>query len=387
MSGSDSDSGSRPGVSGSDSDSGSSPGVSGGTEVGWVRVRRGFLPFTIGVLVLAGALVPLPGFVEAPGAATGVPACVVIQERPSASVDGDFLFTTVSQREATVFDLMAAAVSDNRRVVARQDLLGGRQRGDYLAQQRQVFLDSTDRAVIVALEAAGQTVEREGSGAAIVAVLDDTPAAGVLRAGDVITRIAGQPIRTDDDLVAAIDDTAPLELQVRRDGARRTETVVPEMREIDGQSGPVMGVRIATADPSVELPLAIDVTSGRVGGPSAGLMIGLAVYDLVSDVELADGRRIAGTGTLGLDGRVGGIDNIDLKVAAALAVDADVFVAPGGQADAARAAVPDGGGLEVVGADTFAQVVERLRRDEVADTGSGGGAPVADTPCPFVDTR
>jgi PDZ domain-containing protein len=140
------------------------------------------------------------------------------------------------------------------------------------------------------------------------------------------------------------------------------------LRTVDGERRPVIGVRITTHRPHVELPLSVDVASGRVGGASAGLMISLAVYDLVDDVDLAAGRRIAGTGTLAIDGRVGPIDNIALKVPAAVREGAQVFIAPARQARAARAAVPAGSDLAVIGVDTFDDARTALRRAAPATT-------------------
>lgn len=334
------------------------------SEHGWAWLRRAFVPVSTMLLVLAGAIVPLPGYIERPGTAAGIPACVSIAGRSDLGVNGDILFTTVSQREATVFGLLLAAVVDDQKVVARRDLLGDVRRDLYLERQRQVFLSSTERAIVVALEAAGLAVEVRGSGVDVLDIIAGSPADGVLRAGDVITRVNDEPVATDTALIEAVDGLVPLRLQVWRDGRTATETVRPELRDVDGERRPVIGVRITTHRPRVELPLAIDVASGRVGGPSAGLMIALAVYDLVDDVDLAAGRRIAGTGTLTMDGRVGPIDNIDLKVPAAVRAGAHVFIAPAGQAEAARAALPAGSDMTVISVDTFDDARAALRRGE-----------------------
>lgn len=342
-------------------------------------LRRGFLPVTVAVLVLAGSVVPLPAYIELPGSAAGISACVRIDERPGAAVDGDFLFTTVAQRDATVFGLLIAGLRDDQAVVSRRQLLGGVRRDRYLARQRQVFLGATDRALLVAMAAAGLPAEVRGSGVDVVSVLDDAPAQGVLRAGDVITAVDGGDVHTTDDLIAAIDDDGPVTLAVERDGRTVSRRVIPQLRDVDGDTRPVIGIQITTHAPEVSLPLSVDVASGQIGGPSAGLMIGLAVFDLIDDVDLAAGRRIAGTGTLAVDGAIGEIDGIELKVAAAERAGADVFLAPAGQAAAARHAVPSGSDLVVLGVETFDDARAALRR-------AGGGAASGEAehqPCRF----
>jgi PDZ domain-containing secreted protein len=102
-----------------------------------------------------------------------------------------------------------------------------------------------------------------------------------------------------------------------------------------------------------------------VGGPSAGLMIALAVASRAGPVDLAAGLTVAGTGALAPDGRiegVGGIDHklrsvttrdtatpldafllpeADLALARRTRVDVDVLLVPVGDLDAALAALAE----------------------------------------------
>lgn len=345
------------------------------------RLRPWFLPVAVVVLVLVGLVVPLPAFIEAPGSVTGIPACVAI-DGPSNAVNGDYLLTTVGQREATVFGLLLAGVRTDQRVVGRRALLGDQRRDRFVERQRRAFIDATDRAVVVALRAAGLPVDILGSGADVVEVIADTPADGVLRPGDVITAVDDLPVTTDTDLIAAIDGPERIVVRVQRDGAEHTAALTPQLRDIDGERRPVIGVRITTLDPRIQLPFDVDVASGRIGGPSAGLMIGLAILDLVDDTDLARGGRIAGTGTLALDGTVGTIAGIDFKVAAAARDGADVFLAPAAQVSAARSAVPAGSGLTVIGVESFDDARAALAR-RAADGPVASGVSGPTQPCRF----
>jgi PDZ domain-containing protein len=327
--------------------------ASGASRRGRQGVYGWFLVACLGLLVLGGAVAPLPAFIEMPGSAAGIPPCVAIGAHPDATVNGDFLLTTVAQRDATVFGLLVAGVRDDQRVVGKGELLGEDRRDQYLQRQRSVFVDAIDRAIVVALRSAGLPVDVVGAGADVVDVIDGAPADGVLRPGDVITSVDGEAVTTDGELIAAVDGAAPLDLEIERDGAVRAVRLTPEPRVVDGERRPMIGVRITTFQPQVRLPFDVEVASSRIGGPSAGLMVGLAVLDLVDEDDLAKGRRVAGTGTLGLDGTVGTIDGIDLKVAAAAREGAEIFLAPDAQVADARRAVPPGSDLTVVGVDTF----------------------------------
>ena len=75
-------------------------------------------------------------------------------------------------------------------------------------------------------------------------------------------------------------------------------------------------------------PFEIEIASGDVGGPSAGLMFALGLYDTLTPGDLTGGRTIAGTGTIDLEGEVGGIGGIVDKVVGAERAGASVFLVP-----------------------------------------------------------
>jgi Lon-like protease len=57
-------------------------------------------------------------------------------------------------------------------------------------------------------------------------------------------------------------------------------------------------------------------------------MFTLTLYNALSSKDLTGGRKIAGTGTINLDGTVGPIGGVKQKVAAAEAVGARYFLSP-----------------------------------------------------------
>ena len=64
---------------------------------------------------------------------------------------------------------------------------------------------------------------------------------------------------------------------------------------------PVVGITLATGyryEPEISFDL-----GQRIGGPSAGLVFALAIYDKITDGPLLAGRHVAGTGTITPDGR------------------------------------------------------------------------------------
>ena len=87
--------------------------------------------------------------------------------------------------------------------------------------------------------------------------------------------------------------------------------------------------------PNEEKQEAIDFSTEGVGGPSAGLMFTLDIYDQLVGTDLRKGRIIAGTGTIEADGSVGDIGGAGLKVVSAAESGAEIFFVPNNPVDEA----------------------------------------------------
>lgn len=66
----------------------------------------------------------------------------------------------------------------------------------------------------------------------------------------------------------------------------------------------------------------------NVGGPSGGLLQTLALYNSLVPEDITKGRKIAGTGTIELDGSVGPIGGIQQKIYTAFDDDMEIFLCP-----------------------------------------------------------
>ncbi|TSA48527.1 MAG: hypothetical protein D4R50_00965 [Actinomycetales bacterium] len=90
-----------------------------------------------------------------------------------------------------------------------------------------------------------------------------------------------------------------------------------------------------TRDQLVEKNVRFDVK--RTGGPSGGMIFAIGVIELLTPRDILDGRHIAGTGTIAIDGTVGPIGGINEKIYAAHKAGAKIFLAPlGNQSDIAN---------------------------------------------------
>ena len=67
---------------------------------------------------------------------------------------------------------------------------------------------------------------------------------------------------------------------------------------------------------------------GNESGPSGGLMTTLDIYNKLTNKDITNGLKIAGTGTIELDGSIGEIGGVKYKLLGATSDKADVFLVP-----------------------------------------------------------
>jgi PDZ domain-containing protein len=277
---------------------------------------------------------------------------------------GRLSFTVVYERAASLPDALVESTRPGVRVVPYERIIPPGQTEEQSSRQaRRLMSESQVAAAVVALRAIGYDVAVGGQGVRIVATLPGTPASEALRPDDVVLAIDGRRTGTATELIEAIRRPQPgetLDLRLRREGQETTVRVgtVPAQNE---PSRPMVGATVETEGFEARMPVEVSVESGPVVGPSAGLMFALGIYDALTPGELAAGVPVAGTGTIGLDGRVGPVDGARQKVIGAEQGGYRVFLAPAENAAEARAAASS---IRVIPVATFDEALGALRRAE-----------------------
>ena len=116
----------------------------------------------------------------------------------------------------------------------------------------------------------------------------------------------------------------------------------------------------------------VTVHSDEIGGPSAGFMFSLEIYNQLTKEDLTKGYKIAGTGTISSDGTVGKIGGIEQKVVAADKAGAEIFFAPNGNDEkdsnyhhAILTAKDIHSNMEIVPINTFDEAIDYLEKLEM----------------------
>lgn len=319
-----------------------------------LRSRRVAILVPVGALAVAAAVVSLPIYSVAPGPPREVQPLIRISGHPVYESDGRFVLTSVLIDRLTAVEALSAWIDPATSVVPQRDILAP---GESEEEERRRAATQMDQskidAAVVVLSLLTDYPEEHGSGVLVESVAEGLPAEGNLFPGDLIVSVDGTPIEDREDLgrvIGASRPGRPLVFEVEAGGETERVRIAPTVPP--GFDRPVIGVI-----PVENFPFDIRIDSGGVGGPSAGLMWALGLYDLLTPGDLAGGRVVAGTGQIDLEGTVHPISGIAQKIQAAEGADADVFLVPRGNLAEARAV---GGDLPIVAVATFEDALDYL---------------------------
>ncbi len=304
------------------------------------RTRRASLAqaLAVGSLFLclaAGSLALLltNNGLDAPGVSLPIESMVQVPPQYHHAHSGSFyLVTVISSAPITAGEWLLGHVDPAIAIVPPEVVVPKDTTPQEQAKQGfQMLDDSETTAIAVGLELAGYKDTAVGKGVEVVGILPGSHAQGLLQPGDVITRLDGHPVATTSDLIAMVKihpSSAPVVLHVQR-GQNELDVTVPLMAPASPTDGPKIGISIQSAGFDYTPPFPVSIVTQKIsGGPSAGLMFTLTVYNALSVNDLAGGRKIAGTGTINLDGTVGPIGGVKQKIFAAEGVGAEYFLCP-----------------------------------------------------------
>jgi PDZ domain-containing protein len=193
---------------------------------------------------------------------------------------------------------------------------------------------SENVAIAVALKNVGYEISSKGDGVAVVGLLDDSPVKNKLKKGDLIQSINSTDIFSATEFIAtlrtySIGETVSIGLLREIDGVKKqifVKTTLVEHVEYKGE--PMVGFLATTVNERFDFPFEIDIKTGNVGGPSAGLMMALNVYNNLIPEDITNSMIVAGTGTIEIDGSVGPVGGIKQKIIAAKRAGAELILVP-----------------------------------------------------------
>jgi PDZ domain-containing protein len=324
-------------------------------------------PLTFLLLVLA-AFAPLPYSIYTPGPTFDVLAkdaneaeIIQVAGHKTYRDDGQIRFTTVQSsprgQKKSLFEALGAWLDPDEAVVPYDIAHPPNQTAEDEERDGAVsMVTSQDIAVATALRELDYEVP---SVVQVAFVAEDGAAFGKLRVRDKLLEVDGEPVGGSQDVVDAVEQHGPgdpVTLLVERSRKKMTVEIEPVETTVEGVKAPRIGISLGIG---YDFPFDVSVqVDPQIGGPSAGLMFSLAIYDTLTPGSLTDGETVAGTGELFDDGTVGPIGGIEQKIAGAEDAGAELFFVPKANCDDVEGLDTD---LTLVKATTMHESLEALK--------------------------
>ena len=249
--------------------------------------------------------------------------------------EGNLFQLTVRRDEANVFVYLWSLINDSYDLYPREVILPDGVTPQELSEiSIQNMRTSENVAIAVALKNVGYEIESKGDGVAVVGLLEDSPVKDKLKKGDLINSINNTDIYSATEFIStlrtySIGETVSIGLLREIDGIKEQiyiKTTLIEHVEYEGE--PMVGFLATTVNERFDFPFEIDIKTGNVGGPSAGLMMALNVYNNLIPEDITNSKIIAGTGTIEIDGSVGPVGGVKQKIIAAKRAGAELILVP-----------------------------------------------------------
>ena len=340
-------------------------------------------------LLCAGVFIPVPYSEMSPGPTVntlgdhdGEPV-LQIAGRKTYPTDGHLNMTTVRVTSADYRMNLVEAVygwlAHDNKVVPHETLYpDGKTEEQSTQENAEEFSQSQESAKVAALKELDVPVK---SWVIVSTVVKGSPAEGRLHAGDVIKAVDGKAVKEPADVAELVTQHKPGEdvvftivpakeqaaAEKENRTATKTEkiTITTTASDDGGEERAIVGISAGTDH---TFPFTIDIKLADVGGPSAGLMFALGIYDKLTPGSLTGGKFVAGTGTIDDDGKVGPIGGIEMKTVGARSKGARYFLTPADNCASAAKDAPEGLTLVKVGTIHDALgALEDIRSGDTAD--------------------
>jgi PDZ domain-containing protein len=309
----------------------------------------------------------LPYYIQRPGNIE--PLNPIVEVAGSTESEGEMHLVTVSGLQATPLHYVMAQILPHNDISPIDEVIPeGITTDEYMHVQLQVMESSQEASVVVAYEAADRDITIDYAGVYVVSVVDNMPSSGKLEMGDRIVSLDGEEISESADLIKYVEtkdagDTITVDFY--REKEPMTEEITLDYFP-DDETRVGLGISLVT-DREISVDPEVNFSSGNIGGPSAGLMFALEIYDQLVEEDITKGYQIAGTGEVDYEGNVYRIGGVDKKIVSAERDGMDIFFVPNEQGnpdsnyEIAKAKAEEiDAELEVVPVDSFFDALSYL---------------------------
>lgn len=306
------------------------------------------------ILVIVGIIAnyPLPYYIEAPGGTIDITNRIDIDGGYVSKGSLNLLYVTEYRGNVMTY-LMGLVLPSFDIEKQEERQISNESAQDIYIRNRVMLENSIDNATILAYRHANKTVNITGYNNIILANYNDND----LKIGDNIISIDDVKVSNLIDIKNELDKkeaNQTITISVMRDNKEHSFKV-----KLDDEKK--LGIIVQT-DYEYELDPEINIKfKTSESGSSGGLMLALSIYNAITSEDITHGLKVAGTGTIDIEGNVGEIGGIKYKIMGAVRNKMDlVFVPTANYDEAIKVKKEHNYDIDIIKVHTFEEALNYL---------------------------
>lgn len=326
-------------------------------EKGKSFIKENYKSLIVLIIIFMVFTIELPYSIYTPGGAVNLNDRVEISNKEK--VEGSFNMAYVSMVKGTIPFLLLSKVFPDWDIVKKENITAEGESMDELMLRERLYLqESIDTAIINAYKQAGKEINIKSVINNVSYISEESKTD--LKIGDQIISVNGINISSIVELkeiVEKLEENEKVNLKIKRKDKEREAYATTY--KIEGITK--IGISFVTTYDYETTPSVKIKSKSTEAGSSGGLMMSLTVYNGITNTDITKGKKIVGTGTIGIDGNVGEIGGVKYKLIGAVKNKADVFICPEeNYAEALEVAKEKDYDIKIISVGTFEEALKKL---------------------------
>lgn len=308
-------------------------------------------------LIICCFSIRFPYYIDAPGGISDVSDKIEIDGYESK---GSFNLAYVKEYRATLPTLLISLFNKDWNVYKEEEILLENETDEtYLLRDKILMEESISNAISVAYNYANKDIKVTENKLYVTYIVKE--ANTDLKVGDEIKKINNIQVESKSDISNIIENSEmddKLSLIVENNGIEYTRYAYVILEDDSKKIGILISnLRKYETKPDINVTVSEDES-----GSSGGLITALSIYNSLVSHDITNGKKIVGTGTIDLDGKVGSIGGVEYKLKSAVKSDADIFLVPKDEnySEALKIKKENDYSIEIIGVSTFEEAVRKL---------------------------
>lgn len=312
------------------------------------------------ILILAFFLIEFPYYISAPGGLINTDSKVETTE--NFKMKGSLNMAYVSEIHATIPTLIVSLFNKDWDVEKEAEVKNDNETIEEKNYRNKMLLEeANDISLLVAYKYSN--IKYEITNNKVYATYIDELAKTDLKIGDQILKVDDKKITSKNVLLKyiatkKINDKVTIKVKDIKGNIKIRKATL-----IDVLDTPKVGAVITeTFDVKSKEKVKFNFKESE-SGSSGGLMLTLTIYSHLNQIDLTNGEKIVGTGTIDINGNVGEISGIKYKLIGAVNKNADIFLVPQGSnyKEAKKIKQEKGYDIDLVPVSTFEEALKYLQ--------------------------